>query len=137
MSDNFEETIDDDVKNLYIIKRRLSEVKRNRHGYFEYFVGDSYVVKIFPIGLFLKPPATVTHYKIMDITLYSLSRDKKDPARWNENHIRLDSDPTFKNYKPIQYAEFEWNNNGHNMPILHLCELIKYLHRLTNLKVFI
>lgn len=136
MSDNFEETIDDNVKNLYIIKRRLSNVKKNRHGYFEYFVGNNYVVKIYPIEKFPIPPETVTLHKTVNAYVYELERDKSDNSRWNENFIRIEQDPKFKNYKPIQYAEFPWNNDGTKMPILQLCELIKYLHRLANLTVF-
>lgn len=136
MSDNKETDINDNVKNLYIIKKRLSDVKLNRHGYFEYYVGNLFLIKMFTVEKFPKPSEILTLNQYLDVSIYSLTRDKDNTNKTNQTHIPLDSDPRFKNYKPIQYADFPWNNNGSKMPILQLCELVKYLHRLANLKAF-
>lgn len=136
MSDNFEESIDDDVKNLYVIKRRLADIKINQHGFFKYYVGDSYVIKIYPSEKFPTPKETLVLYEKVHAYLYEITKFHQNQNIWIENHIDISNHSNFKNYKPIQYAEFSWLNNGRDMPILHLCELIKYLHRLANLKVF-
>lgn len=136
MSDK-EEDINDNIKNLYIIKKKLSDVKIHpSHGYFKYYVGDSFLVKMFPGKQFPIPREYVSQYQRLDVSVYSLVKDKKDPNLLNEIQVHIENDPRFKNYKPIQYADHSWNNNGHRMPILHLCELIKHLYRLANLEIF-
>lgn len=136
MSDNFEESINDDVKNLYVIKKRLSDVKMNKHGYFEYFVGNSYLIKIYPLEKFPTPVETITLNEKVNIFLYKLTKFHQNPNLLTEEFIDISSDSNFKNYQPIQYTNPPSLSNGKKIPILQLCELVKYLHRLANLKVF-
>ncbi|CAB4196862.1 hypothetical protein UFOVP1290_382 [uncultured Caudovirales phage] len=51
------------------------------------------------------------------------------------NYIDLRKDNRFANYKPIKYDEFG-RDDGNDMPILNLIELIKYLYRLNDLSIF-
>ena len=58
------------------------------------------------------------------------------------NYISIRDDEPFKYYEPIQYNTVITPNgrinlsDGRDMPIAHLCELIRYLHRLSNLTAF-
>lgn len=131
-----EEDINDNVKNLYVVKKRLSDIKMNKHGYFEYYVGNIFLVKIFPVVKFPEPYKVLTLNEYLDVSVYTLSKHKDFSESVVQDHISLDRDPRFKNYKPIQYAELPWNNTGSKMPILQLCELVKYLHRLAKLSAF-
>lgn len=56
--------------------------------------------------------------------------------------ISIRDDEPFKNYEPIHYNKVITPNgyvnlsDGRDMPIAHLCELIRYLYRLSNLTAF-
>jgi hypothetical protein len=69
----------------------------------------------------------ITDYHTVDVSVYQLSKNKL------ENYICLVKHDFFKNYMPIKYAV---HSNGIDMPIQHLCELIKYINSLSNLCVF-
>jgi hypothetical protein len=77
---------------------------------------------------------TVVKHKVVDVDLFEMHRrlDNKRIAIY----IDLETDNRFKNYKPIKYHELPGYSHGINMPIDYLCELIKYLHKLTNLVAF-
>lgn len=76
----------------------------------------------------------ITDYPIVDVTLSEKMRISAYP---NEAYviINLEKDLRFKGYSPIKYKEFEGLSNGQEMPIAHLCELIKYLYRLNKLSM--
>lgn len=135
------EDINDNTKNLYVIKRRLAELKK-RTGYndYVYYVGN-FIIYIFTNRIqeptiSCDPDDSIVKYKKLDITLQELS--KKDVYRI----VDLISDPRFAEYKPILYNYWEGPygitnmGDGHDMPLNSLCELIKYLHRLSNLTAF-
>jgi len=132
------EDINENVKNLYVIRRKLAELRPRNNTVYEYDVGN-FAIHIFPFeiqdgGQVLAD--TILKYKTVNITLWEINKNKV------ESIIRLTTDPRFKDYEPIIYDSFRSPNglinfsNGDKMPIHHLCELIKYLHRLSNLTAF-
>lgn len=151
---------DDNPKNLYVIKHRLSELKKYpADSCFHYHVGD-FIVKIFTHKLQESndvyhqmaqwvvdpdkdwnrnesPDDCITKHDKVDVNLYEWQRSTSShETRW-EVIINMDVDSRFKDYQPIKHsAKYMFNETGIGMPILNLCELIKYLHRLSNLTVF-
>ena len=133
------EDINENTRNLYIIRRRLSErTKRPGMNYFDYYVGN-FLVKIHPDRIQehkdYGPDDRITHHDILDVSLYEFKRHQDGSSY--ETYIDLEKDSRFKNYQPIKYKEYAGYSNGQEMPINHLCELIKYLHRLSNLSAFL
>jgi hypothetical protein len=129
------EDINDDVKNLYIIRRRLAELTRLPHqSSFKYYVGN-FVVVIFTHQVMEQPIADptdrVTRHNEVDVSLFEV---KKDGTL--QLPINLEIDSRFCNYQPIKYREWQGYSSGKAMPLNHLCELIKYLYRLSNLSAF-
>jgi hypothetical protein len=130
---------DDNPKNLYVIRRKLAELRPIRgSGRYEYPVGR-YTVHIYVMGIQDTPPdqpGNLMTYDKLGVVLNETDKSGKTSS------INLREDPLFKNYEPIQYNVIETPNgkinlsNGDGMPLLHLCELIKYLYRLTNLTAF-
>lgn len=133
------EDINENTRNLYIIRRRLSErTKRPGMHYFDYYVGN-FLVKIDPNRIQEHkdwgPDDRITHHDILDVSLYEFKRHTDGGSY--ETYIDLEKDSRFKTYQPIKYKEFAGYSTGQEMPINHLCELIKYLHRLSNLSAFL
>lgn len=132
------EDINDNTKNLYIIRRRLAErTKRPGLDYFDYFVGK-FLVKINPNRIQehkdFGPDDRITHHNILNVSLHII-KEHADGTRYH-NPIDLERDARFKNYQPIKYHDIPGYSDGSEMPINHLCELIIYLHRLSNLSAF-
>lgn len=130
--------INEYTNNIYIIKRRLSELKRaGIYTCFRYCVGD-FVLKIFTAESYpLKEPfqdKNILQYQAVDINLYEYKRLNNGILA--EQPVNLDSDIRFKDYKPIKYIVPMNSLPWRHMPIIKLCELIKYLHKLTNLAAF-
>jgi hypothetical protein len=144
------------AKNIYVIKHKLSDLKRvPGQLFFEWRIGPFYV-RIFTqlweekdLGitstLHLLPADRrnieyLTQAELVDVEVWESARHA-DGKSWDVV-IPLANDPRFKNYKPIQYNVIESPNSsinlssGRSMPITHLCELIRYLHRLANLTAF-
>jgi len=133
------EDINENTRNLYIIRRRLSErTKRPGVNYFDYYVGN-FLVKIDPNRIQdhkdWGPDDRITHHDVLDVSLYEFKRHSDGKSY--ETYIDLERDSRFKSYQPIKYKEFAGYSTGAEMPINHLCELIKYLHRLSNLSAFL
>jgi hypothetical protein len=133
------EDINENTKNLYIIKRRLAERrKRPNQPYFDYFVGN-FLVKIFPDRIQENnnygPDDSIVNHNLLDVHLYEYKRDSSGQSF--EQYVDLEKDSRFKNYQPIKYSQFTQYSTGKEMPLTHLCELIKYLHRLSNLSAFL
>lgn len=134
------EDINEDIKNLYIIRRRLAELtKKPGASCFHYYVGH-FIVKIFTDRVQehnnQKTDERVTHYDIVDINLIEIVRIDNTETN-TEKFINLEADDRFKNYQPIKYSEFSGYSYGDKIPIKNLCELIKYLHRISNLSAFL
>lgn len=132
--DTFE---DDNPKNIYVIRRKLAALKPVR-GHYEYYVGG-YTVHIYTYAIQDVPDdheINLLDYQTLNVVLNETTKSGVTSS------ISLRDDPQFKNYEPIQYNRIETPNgiinlsNGENMPITQLCELIRYLHRLSNLKAF-
>ncbi len=133
--DTFE---DDNPKNIYVIMRKLADLKPINGTRWEYVVGR-FIVNIYPYEIGDVPPGQVDtpvrHEKVSVV----VNETTKSGVT---SSVSLRDDPRFKNYEPIQYNVMVTPNgkinlsNGDNMPILHLCELIRYLHRLSNLTAF-
>lgn len=124
---------DENPKNLYVIKRKLAQLHATSPGLYELDV------KPFKVRIHTPYPPpqvdSILRHEKVDVDLIELNnKDKK----W----ISLREDSRFKDYKPIQYNVFEGPNGsinlstGKEMPILHLCELIRLFYRLSNLTAF-
>jgi hypothetical protein len=136
--ETFEE---DNPKNIYVIRRKLAALKAVR-GHYEYPVGNytvhiyTYSIQDVPDNLSSEEDNLLKHEKfhvVLNVTTKS----------GVTSSISLRDDPLFKDYEPIQYDVISTPtggrinlSSGENMPIGHLCELIRYLHRLSNLTAF-
>ena len=129
------EDLNDNTKNLYIIKRRLAELKRRSpESHFSYYVG-SFLIKINIPGVSYRDPGgSLVSYDPLHVSLFEEQRDKNGDK--NYEFVHLEHDARFANYQPIKYADYPGYSNGRSMPLLTLCELCKYLHRLSNLAIF-
>lgn len=132
-----------DPKNIHVIRQKLASLKKApKQNHFEYYIGK------FKLNIWLDKIQEHTspdddnilrHAKV-NVDVYEIARDRTDRLY---NWVYLNRDLRFKDYEPIQsiYDPGDWRNriraNGQDMPILQLCELIKYLHRLSNLSVFL
>lgn len=135
--DTFE---DDNPKNIYVIRHKLAALKPVRNkGHYEYHVG-TYTVHMYTYEIQDVPTReedNLLKYEKLHVVLNQTSKSGVTSS------ISLRDDPLFKNYEPIQYNAITTPtggvinlSNGENMPIGHLCELIRYLHRLSNLTAF-
>ncbi len=128
------------AKNIYVIRHKLGLLKPvyNRGDRWEYKVGNFNVVMFaYEVGdVRSEQPGNILRFEEVDVVLNEFTKDG------TASSVRLNDDPRFKNYEPIQYNVIESPggkinlSNGNGMPILHLCELIRYLHRLSNLTAF-
>jgi len=137
MNDLFDK--EEHAKNLYVIKHKLGDLKKVPYGnHFEWQIGH-YVVKIFCAKHGDPSPLFITQCEKVDVHVYEVSRRE---GKEQEKLLDLLNEPLFKNYKPIQYNTIQTPNgtinlsDGSEIPITYLCELIRYLHRLANLSVF-
>lgn len=139
MDDVFDQK--ENAKNIYVIRHKLNDLKRGPHtNHFEWRIGP-FVVKIFPDEH--GDPAAheyLTQYDTVTVHVYEPRRQADGASQ--QQYVSLQEDSRFKNYQPIQYNVFESPtgsinlSDGQDMPIAHLCELIRYLHRLSNLTAF-
>jgi hypothetical protein len=127
------------AKNIYVIRRKLAELRPVRSsGHYEYVVGK-YTVHIYTYEIQDVPSGQEANLLSCEKVSIVLNETTKSGVT---SSISLRDDPIFKNYAPIQYDVIETPNgkinisDGEQMPILHLCELIRYLHRLSNLSAF-
>jgi len=134
------EDINENTRNAYIIRRKLAELKPHNNTMYRYFVGH-FEVQIYPheiqdIRPHEKLADNLLKYKTVHVTLW------EEGKKSGQQIVRLLDDPRFKNYEPIQYDVHTTPSgklnfsNGDRMPIPYLCELIKYLYRLSNLSAF-
>jgi hypothetical protein len=132
---------EENSKNIYVIRHKLSELKKiTGRSYYEWRIGP-FVVRIFNRADEHNIPY-ITQCEMVDVEIREASR--RDDQEVLDNVISLKEDSRFKNYKPIQYNTWKNPDDGHiinfsdgdNIPISYLCELIRYLHRLANLTAF-
>jgi hypothetical protein len=131
------------AKNLYVIKHKLNDLKRvPGASYFEMEIGP-YLLRMWA-GRMGDPDEIIQYLaqcQKIDVQLYELER-KIDNKVQGMSGISISQHPLFKNYKPIQYNTIETPNGiinmseGNEMPLNHVCELIRYLYRLSNLTAF-
>jgi hypothetical protein len=130
------------AKNIYVIKHNLNDLKMKPGTfYYELEIGP-FILQIFADKVH-GFPKYLAQCEMVDVRLYELERKEEGKAQGFHSLV-LNHDPRFKNYKPIMYNFWTNPNDGHiinmssgdNMPILYLCELIRYLHRLANLTAF-
>jgi len=118
----------------------LTKLKKVPHkSYYIYCVGG-FIVKIYTQRIQEHPSTEcvdecLTKYNIVDVDLYELTR-RDDPRFIEHTMVYLDKDFRFKNYTPIKYGKWAGYSTGLEMPLIYLCELIKYLHRLSSLSIF-
>jgi hypothetical protein len=132
------EDFNEETRNIYVIKRRLAERRKQPfETHFTYYVRD-FVVKIFTSRhkdyVDFGPDDSIVHHQVLDVNLYEEKRDTKGVK--TESPINLERDSRFKGYAPIKYTAYPGYSNGQEMPLINLCELIKYLHRLSELAIF-
>lgn len=128
---------DEDPKNIDVIRRKLAALKVER-GHYMYHVGG-YTLHMYIHEIQDVPPEGEMNLGYADRINVVLNETTKSGVT---SSISLRDDPLFKNYEPIQYNLIQTPNgkinlsNGDSMPIHHVCELIRYLHRLSGLKAF-
>jgi len=133
------EDFNEKTNNLYVVRRRLAELTKRPHlSHFEYFIGK-FTIKIHTDRIREHsnrgPEDRITHHDVLDVYLFENKRFAPNEERYDEQ-IDLEQDPRFKSYQPIKYSEWSGYSHGREMPIVQLCELVKYLHRLSNLSAF-
>jgi hypothetical protein len=133
------EDFNDELNNTYVIRRRLAELTReDNKTSFTYYVGD-FMVDIYTTDIhdnkFPPEDDRVTKHSKLEVALWELQRSKLTNKPLYST-VFLEVDSRFKNYQPIKYHEFPGYSDGRNMPLNHLCELIRHLHKLTKLAVF-
>jgi hypothetical protein len=132
---------EENAKNIYVIRRKLASIQRvPGRSHYEFDVGN-FTVFIYTSGVQdIKPEGPhkyLTDYKVVDVVL------NESTKKGSTSSISLIEDARFKNYEPIRYNTTTTPNgvinlsDGRNMPMLQLCELIRYLYRLSNLTAFI
>jgi hypothetical protein len=127
------EVIENNIKNIYVIKSKLSNLKAF-NGCYEYDVGN-FLIKI-NTNKVQEPPSQnkndrVTFYEKVDVSLFE--KDKAGASGFV--YVKVGFDKRFCDYEPIRYEGYNhYDLNG--MPIIQLCELIKYLYKLSSLTVF-
>ncbi len=72
---------------------------------------------------------SIAKFTVSDVYLYELDKNGVP------DYISLNKDNRFSNYKPIKYNKYG-SNEGNDMPLKYLIELIKYLYRLNDLSIF-
>jgi hypothetical protein len=127
------EVIDNNVNNLYIIKRRLADLKLQSGGHYEYVVGE-FLVKIFAHRVQEQPKSNIKLAACEKVDVVLQEKKKKQDQYYD--HVYVGSDSRFINYTPIQYEGYN-HYDLNNMPLINLCELIRYLHKLSKLAVFV
>lgn len=139
------EDINDQVGYTYAIRRRLAALhKAPGQNHYEYYVGK------FKVNIWTTPiqehgsienDNISRHVILPTVDLYEVHRN--DPTKRLYDMVYMSRDTRFMNYKPIQYplnpgSPFAVTScTGRNMPLENLCELIRYLHKLEKLSVFL
>lgn len=135
---------DENPKNIYVIRRNLSNLKRweGEQGWQLPHIGNFRLkVQLTPEEYWVykdkKDDSLIAHERV-DVYLYEVSKSSN-----TEQFIDLRTDPRFKNYEPIFYNILETpsgtqinQGDGRNMPQVQLYELIRLLIRLSNLTAF-
>jgi len=125
-------------KNIYVIRSKLAQLKPTYNGHYEYHVG-SFIVHIYLYDIQDTPSTEKSAILAQETVNIVLNETTKSGIT---SSISIRDDSRFKTYEPIQYNVIQSPggklnlSNGDRMPILHLCELIRYLHRLSNLTAF-
>jgi hypothetical protein len=127
------------AKNIYVIRHKLAELMKSpNQSHYSYRVGR-FALSIFTYKIQDEPPVepdSILRHKTVSIVL------NETTVSGATSSVSIRDDSRFKNYEPIQYNIIKTPSgcvnisNGDAMPILHLCELIRYLHRLSNLTAF-
>lgn len=133
------EDINQYVRNTYVIRRKLGDLRKAfERDHYEYWLGEKYLVRIFTRRIQdVGPPDAednILRHSTVDVNVYDLKRDSSGILQ--ANYVYLEKDSRFANYEPIQYKQYGWSD-GREMPINHLCELIKYLHIISKLHAFL
>jgi hypothetical protein len=136
---------EENAKNIYVIKHKLSELQlKPGMNCYNYHVGK-FIVRIFTPksrkavhSTAIREHERITNHKEVTVNLYEI-RNMKD-LDYNhigtyENPINLGGDERFKNYEPIKVKGY-YDSRG-KMSLIQLCELIRYLYRLSNLTAFL
>jgi hypothetical protein len=98
-----------------------------------YIVNDRFYLTIVPYKYDYYHSNMISDYGCFNVYL---TEAKKMFEGRVHTFIRLEDDYRFKNHKPIKYHELPGYSSGDDMPLEHLCELIKYLYRLCDLSAF-
>lgn len=132
------EDINDNIKNTYVIRRRLAELQPAYGGnHYEYWIGEKFRVNLYPKDiqdLGGEPVKSLVSYPTLTVNVYDCKRDSDRLLQ--ATYIYLERDSRFCNYQPIQHKQ--WGKaDGRDMPLQNVCELIKYLHIIAKLTAFL
>lgn len=107
--------------------------------FYEWKVGR-YVLHVYTSPRSFRTNENILRHETVNVDIMEVWKSSQDNTFTNYIHIR--DDEPFKSYEPIQYDIVSTSNghinlgDGRDMPIHHLCELIRYLYRLSNLTAF-
>lgn len=137
--------IEDDPKSLSLIRSNLSSLSmiHKVYAHYEYTVGNFELCIDTPVSwalwrsnpndISIDKNDRITNYDTVQVQLYEwLHEETKHLFKF----VHLEQDAQFAGYQYIKYTK-PGHNRGKNMPIANLCELIRYLHRLSNLTAFL
>lgn len=128
-----------DPKNIYVIRQKLATLnKAPGQNHYEYYAGK-FKVSIWTHAIqdpMHEDDSKILDHATVDIDLHEIANRDDRLYNW----VMMHRDIRFIDYEPIQYHYLPdrrlINRSGRDMPILQLCELIKYLYRLSNLTAF-
>ena len=124
----------DNVNNIYVIKRNLAILKRfEPEGHFEYTVGK-FILKIFTHRVGSSPTSNkndrITSYEKVDVNLY----EKNGTDIFD--YIKPYNDSRLLNCPAINFEGSNFYDLS-GIPVINLCELIKFLYKISNLSAFL
>lgn len=121
-----------DIKQILALLKKMPG-----KSYYAYCIGE-YTIHIHTHRVLEHPieesDDSIINYDVVDISLFESKR--LDSFFKEHTFIYLEKDFRFKDYTPIKYSRWSGLSTGEEMPIHNLCELIKYLNRLSNLSIF-
>lgn len=130
---------EENAKNIYVIRRKLATLKSTNSSYYEYDVGGRFSVRMWAKN---DGRSCVLNHETIDTNVIEWGPKDDESETRVGTYLDLRTDPRLKDFKPIWYKTFDGPNgtinlgDGKDMPIAHICELIRLLHRLANLTVF-
>lgn len=119
--------------NNRIILQKLSKlIRQHNNPCYIYYIAI-FKIEIYTHRIQEHPPLdkldSILNHEVVDVYVFELNKTNTFTL------IDLEEDIRFANYFPIKYRKWSGYSTGVEMPITHLCELIKYLYKLSGLSI--